>query len=204
MATRNLTMVVNRKHYEDFTERMMDITPYSMTEYSKVNMYLHHDGYPEWQGIQLANWLQANPFQDSARVAAKLVFDHYYDSCYLYNNPNQIDHQYTYIIFVGDGETLLLCYDQYSDKEVFLMTPQEGLLIYTESTADSYDVYACTSEHNGPRDFGSDVFYYCDGVEFAERIVDTLVNNQDVWVADHVWDEIEDDLDCELAEWWIL
>ena len=79
---------------------------------------------------------------------------------------------------------------------------REGLLIYTESTADSYDVYACTSEHNGPRNFGSDVFYYCDGVEFAERIVDTLVNNQDVWVADHVWDEIEDDLDCELAEWW--
>ena len=79
---------------------------------------------------------------------------------------------------------------------------REGLLIYTESTADSYDVYACTSEHNGPRDFGSDVFYYCDGTEFAERIVDTLVNNQDVWVADYVWDEIEDDLDCELAEWW--
>ena len=72
----------------------------------------------------------------------------------------------------------------------------------TEYTADSYDVYACTSEHNGPRDFGSDVFYYCDSVEFAERIVDTLVNNQDVWVADHVWDEIEDDLDCELAQWW--
>ena len=79
---------------------------------------------------------------------------------------------------------------------------REGLLIYTESTADCYDVYACTSEHNGPRDFGSDVFYYCDGAEFAGRIVDTLVNNQNVWVAEHVWDEIEDDLDCELAEWW--
>ena len=79
---------------------------------------------------------------------------------------------------------------------------REGLLIYTESTADCYDVYACTSEHNGPRDFGSDVFYYCDGAEFAERILDTLVNAQDVWVAEHIWDEIEDDLDCELAEWW--
>ena len=78
----------------------------------------------------------------------------------------------------------------------------EGLLVYTESTADCYDVYACTHEHNGPRDFGSDVYYYCDGAEFAERILDTLVNNQNVWVADHVWDEIEDDLDCELAEWW--
>ena len=78
----------------------------------------------------------------------------------------------------------------------------EGLLIYTETTADSYDVYACTSEHNGVRDFGSDIFYYVAGDEFAERILDTLVNNQNVWVADHVWDEIEDDLDCTLAEWW--
>ena len=78
----------------------------------------------------------------------------------------------------------------------------EGLLVYTESTADSYDVYACTSEHNGPRDFCSDVYYYCDGAEFAERIVDALVNNQNVWVADHVWDEIEDDVECELAEWY--
>ena len=79
---------------------------------------------------------------------------------------------------------------------------REGLLVYTESTADSYDLYACTHEHNGPRDFGSDVYYYCDGAEFAERILDTLVNAQDVWVAEHVWDEIEDDLDCELAEWY--
>ena len=107
MATRNLTMVVGRRHYEDFTERMLDINPSTMTEYSYVNMYLHHDGYPEWQGVQLANWLLANSFQDCGRVAAKLVHDHYYNSCYLYNNPNQIDHQYTYIVFVGDGETLI-------------------------------------------------------------------------------------------------
>ena len=78
----------------------------------------------------------------------------------------------------------------------------EGLLVYTESTADGYDVYACTHEHNGPRDFCSDVYYYCDGQEFAERMLDTLVNNQNVWVAEHVWDEIEDDFECELAEWW--
>tara|TARA_R110002012_G_scaffold59175_1_gene154559 strand:- start:402 stop:863 length:462 start_codon:yes stop_codon:yes gene_type:complete len=78
----------------------------------------------------------------------------------------------------------------------------EGLLVYTETTADSYDVYACTSDHNGPKDFSSDVFYYCDGAEFAERILDTLCNYQNVWVAEHVWDEIEDDVECALAEWW--
>ena len=79
---------------------------------------------------------------------------------------------------------------------------KEGLLVYTETTADSYDVYACTSEHNGVKDFGSDIYYYADGVEFAERILDALVNNQNVWVADHVWDDIEDDVDDTLAEWW--
>jgi len=79
---------------------------------------------------------------------------------------------------------------------------KEGLLVYTETTADSYDVYACTSEHNGVRDFGSDIYYYVDGAEFAERIIDTLCNYENVWVADHVWDEIEDDVDCALGEWW--
>ena len=33
---------------------------------------------------------------------------------------------------MGDGETLILCYDQYSDREVFLMTPQEVLNKYME------------------------------------------------------------------------
>ena len=79
---------------------------------------------------------------------------------------------------------------------------REGLLIYTETTADSYDVYACTSEHDGVKDFGSDIYYYADGAEFAERILDTLVNARDVWVADYVWDDIEDDFDDVLIEWW--
>jgi len=142
MATRNLTMVVNKKVYEDFSFKMMDITPYSMTEYSKVNMYLHHDGYPEWQGVQLANWVLANQYQDSTRVAAKLVHDMYYDSCYLYNNPNEIDHQYTYIIFTDHDEPLILCYDQYSSKEVFCYTPQKILDKYMGDDPMDYTDFA--------------------------------------------------------------
>ena len=79
---------------------------------------------------------------------------------------------------------------------------KERLLIYTESTADSYDVYACTHEHNGTKDFGSDIYYYVDGAEFAERAIDTLCQGGDVWITDHVWDEMEDDFDCALEEWW--
>ena len=126
MATRNLTMVVNKKHYKE------GITPSDMTKYSKVNMYLHHDGYPEWQGVQLANWLKVNSRQDGSAVAAKLVFDHYYDSCYLYNNPDEIDHQYTYIIFYGE-EPLIFCYDQWASREVFCYTPQQILKKYHDN-----------------------------------------------------------------------
>ena len=78
----------------------------------------------------------------------------------------------------------------------------EGLLIYTETTADSYDVYAVTSDHNGVKDFGSDIYYYVAGEEFAERALESLLNYQDVWIADHVWDEMEPDFDFMLAEWW--
>jgi hypothetical protein len=131
MATRNVTMVVNKKHYEDFKERMMDITPSTMAEYSKVNMYLHHDGYPEWQGVQLANWLKVNNRQDGSALAAKLVFDHYYDSCYLYNHPDHIDHQYTYIIFYDD-DPVIFCYDVWTSREVFCYTPQQILDKYTD------------------------------------------------------------------------
>lgn len=88
------------------------------------------------------------------------------------------------------------------DTESSWAKGNEGLIIYTESTADGYDVYACTSEHNGVRDFGSDIFYYVAGDEFSERILDTLCNYQNVWVSDHVWDEIENDFDCVITEWW--
>ena len=79
---------------------------------------------------------------------------------------------------------------------------KERLLIYTETTADSYDVYACTHEHNGSKDFGSDIYYYIDGTEFAERAIETLCQGGDVWIADHIWDEMEDDFDSSILEWW--
>lgn len=105
--------------------------PANYKKYSCVNMYLHHDGYPEWQGVQLANWLKVNRFQDETRTAAKLVHDHYYDSCYLYNHADEIDHHYTYMVFVGK-DIRVVCYDRYSNQEVFDMTPDEILAKYAD------------------------------------------------------------------------
>ena len=69
MATRNLTMVVDRRHARG-EGKGLSISPEDITKYSYVHMYLHHDGYPEWQAVQLANWLKVNNRQDGSAMAA--------------------------------------------------------------------------------------------------------------------------------------
>ena len=131
MATRNLTMVVDRRHAED-TELGFAENPAWFTDKSYVNMYLHHDGYPQWQGVQIANWCKANARQDGSAMAAKLVHDMYYDSCYLYADPAHIDHNYTYIIFTGKQDIWISCYDQYTSKNVFVLTPDKIIEKYSD------------------------------------------------------------------------
>ena len=131
MATRNLTMVVDRRHAEE-SELGFAENPVVFSSKSYVNMYLHHDGYPEWQGVQLANWLHANPGQDGSRLAAKLVRDHYYDSCYLYSDPMHIDHQYTYIIWSGKKDRWISCWDRYYERNVFVLKPEKVISKYMD------------------------------------------------------------------------
>tara|TARA_B100001248_G_scaffold96597_1_gene71741 strand:+ start:221 stop:709 length:489 start_codon:yes stop_codon:yes gene_type:complete len=129
MATRNLTMVVDRKHAEN-TELGFADNPSVFSDKSYVNMYLHHDGYPEWQGVQIANWVHANGRIDGSAMAAKLVHDMYYDSCYLYADPIHIDHQYTYIIWTGKPDIYVSCYDQYNSEPVFVLKPEKIISKY--------------------------------------------------------------------------
>ena len=131
MSTRNMTMVIERDYASD-DELGFAQNPNKLAEKSYVNMYLHHDGYPEWQGVQICNWLKANPtINDGTRLAAKLVRDMWYDSCYLYTSPDDIDHQYTYVIWVGDNEDYWIsCYDQYSSKCVFVNKPDQIIKRY--------------------------------------------------------------------------
>ena len=131
MSTRNMTMVIERDYASD-DELGFAQNPNKLAEKSYVNMYLHHDGYPEWQGVQICNWLKANAtINDGTRLAAKLVRDMWYDSCYLYTSPDDIDHQYTYVIWVGDNEDYWIsCYDQYSSKCVFVNQPDQIIKRY--------------------------------------------------------------------------
>jgi hypothetical protein len=47
MSTRNLIMVVDRRHASD-VEQGFSRDPEEVASHSYVNMYMHHDGYPEW------------------------------------------------------------------------------------------------------------------------------------------------------------
>jgi hypothetical protein len=124
-------MVIERD-YASGDELGFAQNPNKLAEKSYVNMYLHHDGYPEWQGVQICNWLKANAtINDGTRLSAKLVRDMWYDSCYLYTSPDDIDHQYTYVIWVGDNEDYWIsCYDQYSSKCVFVNKPDQIIKRY--------------------------------------------------------------------------
>ena len=142
MATRNLTMVVNKKHYKK------GITPSDMTKYSKVNSR-----------------------QDGSAVGAKLVFDHYYDSCYLYNNPDEIDHQYTYIIFYGD-DPVIFCYDVWASREVFCYTPQKILDKYMDDM--DYTDFAAGEIRNDRNTESNKVNLSKDN---AQRLIDILTSS---------------------------
>jgi len=125
-------MVVDRKHSSNFQEGFA-LHPDIVNEHSYVNIYMHHDGYPEWQGIQIANWLLAmnNGCQDGSRLASKLVHDMYYDSCYLYSSADNIDHEYRYIIWSGDKDKIhVSCWNMYSSKCVFVLTPEKIISKY--------------------------------------------------------------------------
>jgi len=134
MATRNLVMVVDRKHSSNYPQGF-SVHPDIVMKHSYVNMYQHHDGYPQWQGVQIANWLLAmnNGCQDGSRLAAKFIHDMYYDSCYLYNSPDTIDHEYRYIIWSGNKDKIhVSCWNMYKGEIVFVLTPEKIISKYMQ------------------------------------------------------------------------
>ena len=152
MSTRNMTMVVERDYASDDNAGFAQ-NPKKLADNSYVNMYIHHDGYPEFQGVQIANWLKANEniCGDGAKLAAKLVHDMYYDSCYLHEHPEVIDHHYTYVIWTGDSKDMWVsCYDQYSSRCVFVYKADKIIENYYRDM--EYTNFAGGETRSGPSD----------------------------------------------------
>ena len=128
MATRNVTMVVDRSAAED-NDLGFACDPSVVSDNSYVNMYLHHDGYPEYRAVELANWIKHTKkrggITDSARVASNLVKDFHYESQYLYPSHVDIDHHYTYIIWTGKKDVWISCWDQYKSECVFVLRSED-------------------------------------------------------------------------------
>jgi hypothetical protein len=119
-------MVVDRKHAEE-NELGFAADPCHFSDKSYVNMYLHHDGYPEYRAVELANWIKHmkedqgfTNFADGSRIASHLVKDFHYNSQYLYPSHDRIDHHYTYIIWVGKSDVWVSCWNQHTNSCVFV------------------------------------------------------------------------------------
>ena len=138
MSTRSVTMVVHRSETEKFVKGFA-IEPTELADKSYVNMYMHHDGYPEYHGVELSNWINYmqndkgfTNFGDGSRIAAHLVKDMHYNSQYLYPSVDNIDHQYTWVIWIGKEDVWLSCYDNKTNTNVFVGTPDRLLKKYQE------------------------------------------------------------------------
>jgi len=78
----------------------------------------------------------------------------------------------------------------------------EALQVYSQMTADNYEVYICTEDERNIN-WEHDVFYYIDGVAFADRIIEQLNWGSDVWVDQYIYDEFKHDLFDALEEWYL-
>jgi len=145
MSTRSVTMVVHRSETEKFVKGFA-IEPTELADKSYVNMYMHHDGYPEYHGVELSNWINYmqndkgfTNFGDGSRIAAHLVKDMHYNSQYLYPSVNNIDHQYTWVIWIGKEDVWLSCYDNNTNTNVFVGTPDRLLKKYQKPSMEYTD-----------------------------------------------------------------
>jgi|TARA_R110002074_G_scaffold288720_1_gene460406 hypothetical protein len=138
-------MVVHRSESEKYVKGFA-VDPSDVADKSYVNMYLHHDGYPEYQGVQTANWIKYmqhdkgfTNFNDGSRIASHLVHDFHYNSQYLYPNVNNIDHHYAYIIWVGAEDVYVSCWNQHTDTCVFVSTPDKIIKKWSQPNMEYTD-----------------------------------------------------------------
>jgi len=74
------------------------------------------------------------------------------------------------------------------------------LKVYSESTADSYDIYWCT--HDERPYVSQDGYYYEDYAEWSSQVIDQITSGGDAWVDPNLWDDMEYEFNYELEQWW--
>ena len=104
------------------------------------------------------------------------------------------------IIFGLEGDDAkVFCLDKWDAKFDITSNWAEGnedLIVYSETTADDYEVWICTDNHNGPSSINEDVYYYQDFGAFMERAIECLRYGGGVWIDSY----IADDMECDINE----
>ena len=77
---------------------------------------------------------------------------------------------------------------------------KRGLKIYTESTADGYEIWFCT--HEDKPYVSQDGYYYEDHSEWSEQVIGELTSGSDVWIAPEVWSDIDYEFNHVREQWW--
>ena len=74
------------------------------------------------------------------------------------------------------------------------------LKIYSECTYDGYDIFWCT--HEDRPYVSQDGYYYEDYSDWSDKTVDELTSGSNVWIENHIWDDMEYDFNYRLQEYW--
>ena len=86
------------------------------------------------------------------------------------------------------------------DNESSWSDKKYNLKIYSESTADGYDIYWCTYDEKPY--VSQDGYYYEDHQTWSEQVIEALTDGQDTWIEPHIWDDMEYEFNNELEQWW--
>ena len=86
------------------------------------------------------------------------------------------------------------------DNESSWSDKKYNLKIYSESTADGYDIYWCTYDEKPY--VCQDGYYYEDHQAWSDQAIEALTDGQDVYIEPHIWDDMEYEFNHELEAWW--
>ena len=77
---------------------------------------------------------------------------------------------------------------------------KHNLKIYSESTADGYDIFWCTYDEKPY--VCQDGYQYEDHSAWSEQAIQELTSGGEVWIESHIWDDMEWEFNHELEQWW--
>ena len=86
------------------------------------------------------------------------------------------------------------------DKESSWSENKHNLKIYSESTADGYDIYWCTYDEKPY--VCQDGYQYEDHPAWSEQAIQELTSGGEVYIEPHIWDDMEWEFNHELEQWW--